>query len=106
MKEDFLNFDPVTVGAIITGLGNTTVGLYDAKKRREIDEFLAKQNAATQRRIAEDFAKAKTEQDKIRFIQELEKKQRRQKYMPYYIAGGILAVGVTIAVVLILRKKK
>jgi hypothetical protein len=106
MKEDFLNFDPVTAAAIITGIGNTAVGIYDSKKKRELDEFLAKQNAATQRRIAEDFAKAKTEQDKIRFIQELEKKQRRQKYMPYYIAGGILAVGVTIAVVLILRKKK
>ena len=105
-NEEYFNFDPVTVGAIITGLSQTGVGLYDAKKRRELDEYLAKQNLATQKKIAEDFAKAKTEQDKIKFLQDLQRKQQRQKYLPYYIAGGILAVGVTIAVIMILRKKK
>lgn len=105
-NEEYFNFDPVSVGMVLTSLGSAGLNYVDQKKRRELDEYLAKQNLATQKKIAEDFAKAKTEQDKIKFLQDLQGKQQRQKYMPYYIAGGILAVGVTIAVIMILRKKK
>lgn len=104
-NEEFYNLDPITLGAIISGLGKAGVSAYDAKKRRQIEEAIAKENAEAQRKIAEDLAKAKTEQDKIRLFDEILAKARRRKNMPFYIAGGILGVGLIVGVILIVKKK-
>jgi hypothetical protein len=105
-NEEFLNIDPVTIGALITGITSGGVQAYDASKRRQIEEALAKESLKNQQKIAEQLAKAKTEQDKLRLVDELLAKQRRRKNMPFYIAGGILAVGLIVGVILVLRKKK
>lgn len=104
-NEPFYNLDPVTVGMLLTSLGKAGVGAYDAKKRREIEEAIAKENAEIQRRLAEQLTKAKTEQDKIRLFDEILAKARRRKNLPLYIAGGILGVGLIIGVILIVKKK-
>lgn len=103
--EPYFNLDPVTIGAIISGLGKAGASAYDSKKRRELEEAIAKENAATQRKLAEQLAKAKTEQDKIRLLDDILAKARRRKNMPLYIAGGILGIGLIVGVILIVKKK-
>lgn len=103
--EPYFNLDPVTIGAIISGLGKAGASAYDAKKRRELEQAIAKENAASQRKIAEELAKAKTEADKIRVLENILAKARRRKNMPLYIAGGILGIGLIIGVILIVKKK-
>jgi hypothetical protein len=103
--EPYSNFDPVTIGVILTGLTKAGVGAYDAKKRRQVEEAIAKENAATQRKLAEELAKAKTNEDKIRLFDSILAKARRRKNMPLYIAGGILGIGLIIGVILIVKKK-
>jgi hypothetical protein len=103
--EPFLNLDPITLGAILTGLGKAGASAYDSKKRRELEAAIAKENAATQRKLAEELAKAKTEADKIRLLDSILAKARRRKNMPLYIAGGILGIGLIIGVILIVKKK-
>jgi len=103
--EPFLNLDPITLGAILTGLTKAGVSAYDSKKRRQLEEAIAKEDAATRRKLAEDLAKAKTEADKIRLFDNLLAKARRRKNMPLYIAGGILGIGLIIGVILIVKKK-
>lgn len=103
--EPYFNLDPVTIGAIISGLGKAGASAYDSKKRRELEEAIAKENAATQRKLAEQLAKAKTEQDKIRLLDNILAKARRRKNMPLYVAGGILGIGLIIGVILIVKKK-
>lgn len=103
--EPYLNLDPITIGAIITGLGKAGAEVYNSKKRREIEEAIAKENAATQRKIAEELAKAKTNEDRIKLFDSILAKARRRKNMPLYIVGGILGLGAIIGVILIVRKK-
>ena len=103
--EPYSNFDPITIGAIISGLGRAGAEVYNSKKRRELEQAIAKENAASQRKIAEELAKAKTEADKIRVLENILAKARRRKNMPLYIAGGILGIGLIIGVILIVKKK-
>lgn len=103
--EPYFNLDPITIGAIISGLGQAGASAYDSKKRRELEQAIAKEDAATQRKLAEELAKAKTEQDKIRLLDDILAKARRRKNMPLYIAGGILGIGLIIGVILIVKKK-
>ena len=104
-NEPYLNLDPVTLSAIIAGLGKAGVSAYDSKKKRELEEAIAKENAETQRKLAEQLAKAKTEEDKIRLFDEILSKARRRKNLPFYIVGGLLGVGLIVGVVLIMKKK-
>jgi hypothetical protein len=104
-NEPFYNLDPVTIGMLLTTATKAGVGAYDAKKRREIEEALAKENAAAQRKLAEQLAKAQSEQEKIRLIDDLLAKARRRKNMPIYIIGGVLGIALIVGVVLIVKKK-
>lgn len=104
-NEDFYNLDPVTIGILLKGVTDAGIGAYDAKKRREIDKAIAEQDAVTQRKLAEDLAKAKTDQDKIRLIDDLLAKARRRKNMPLYIIGSVLGVALFVGVYLIVKKK-
>jgi hypothetical protein len=104
-NEPYLNLDPVTIGMLLTSLGKAGVSAYDAKKRRANRRGDCKRECRTQRKLAEQLAKAKTEQDKIRLFDEILAKARRRKNLPLYIAGGVLGVGLIIGVILIVKKK-
>lgn len=104
-NEPYYNLDPITLGAILSGLTSAGIGAYDSKKRREIEEALAKENAEAQRKLAEQMAKAQNEREKIRLIDDLLAKARRRKNMPIYIIGGVLGVALIVGVILIVKKK-
>jgi hypothetical protein len=104
-NEEYYNLDPITIGAIVTGLTSAGTGMYDAKKRRELETAIAKENVENQRKIMEALAKAKTDQDKIRLADELLAKARRRKNMPLYIIGGFIGVAFIVGIILIVKKK-
>lgn len=99
------HFDFLGIGQALTAIGNTAVGYYSAKEKAEVDKFLATQSAQEQKRINDALLKAKTEQDKIRILQEIKAKAQFKKYLPYYIVGGVLTIGMIVTLIVIYRKK-
>jgi 1-deoxy-D-xylulose 5-phosphate reductoisomerase len=102
--NDFLYFDPVTIATILGAVGTAGVQAVDASKRRKIEAGLATLNAQEQKELQEKTLKAQTQQAKLQLIEDSIAKKRREKYIPYYIGGGLLVVGIIGAIVYFKKK--
>jgi hypothetical protein len=103
-EKDYLNFDPATIGAIVAGLGSAGVQAVDASKKRKLEAGLAVLNAQEQRDLQEKTLRAQTQQAKLQLIEDAIAKKRREKYIPYYIGGALLVVGVIGAIIYFKKK--
>ena len=102
--NDYLYFDPATIGAIVAGLGSAGVQAVDASKKRKIEAGLATLNAQEQKDLQEKTLRAQTQQAKLQLIEDAIAKKRREKYIPYYIGGALLVIGI-IGAVMYFKKK-
>jgi hypothetical protein len=102
--KDYLYFDPITVTAIIGQVGTNVVQGIDASKRRKLDAGLAQLNAQEQKDLQEKTLRAQTQQAKFQLIEDAIAKKRREKYIPYYIGGGLLVVGIIGAIIYFKKK--
>ena len=102
--NDYMYFDPATIGAIVTGLGSAGVQAVDASKKRKIEAGLATLNAQEQKDLQEKTLRAQTQQAKLQLIEDAIAKKRREKYIPYYIGGALLVIGI-IGAVMYFKKK-
>lgn len=103
-EKDYLNFDPATIGAIVAGLGSAGVQAVDASKKRKLEAGLAQLNAQEQRDLQEKTIRAQSQQAKLQLIEDAIAKKRREKYIPYYIGGALLLVGIIGAIVYFKKK--
>jgi hypothetical protein len=102
--NDYMYFDPATVGAIVAGLGSAGVQAIDASKRRKLEAGLAELNAQEQKDLQEKTLRAQSQQAKLQLIEDAIAKKRKEKYIPYYIGGALLVVGIIGAVVYFKKK--
>lgn len=102
--NDYMYFDPATIGAIVAGLGSAGVQAVDASKKRKIEAGLATLNAKEQKDLQEKTLRAQTQQAKLQLIEDAIAKKRREKYIPYYIGGALLVIGI-IGAVMYFKKK-
>ena len=102
--KDYMYFDPATIGAIVAGVGSAGVQAVDASKRRKLEAGLAVLNAQEQRDLQEKTLRAQTQQAKLQLIEDAIAKKRREKYIPYYIGGALLLVGIIGAIVYFKKK--
>lgn len=102
--NDYMYFDPATIGAIVAGLGSAGVQAVDASKKRKIEAGLGTLNAQEQKDLQEKTLRAQTQQAKLQLIEDAIAKKRREKYIPYYIGGALLVIGI-IGAVMYFKKK-
>lgn len=102
--NDFMYFDPATAGAVIAGLGSVGVQAIDASKKRKIEAGLAQLNAQEKRDLEEKTLRAQTQQAKLQLIEDAIAKKRREKYIPYYIGGALIVVGIIGAIIYFKKK--
>jgi hypothetical protein len=102
--NDFMYFDPATITAIVAGVGTAGVQALDASKRRKLESGLAVLSAQEQKDLQEKTLRAQTQQAKLQLIEDAIAKKRREKYIPYYIGGALLVIGI-IGVVIYYKKK-
>lgn len=89
-------------GDIATTLLNYGTQFLNADKTKRLAEF----NAEQQAKMVEEVKKAQTVAEKQKILQDALDKRERGKRIPYYIAGGIALVGISIAVYYFVIKKK
>jgi len=102
--NDFMYFDPATISAIVAGVGTAGVQAVDASKRRKLEAGLASLNAQEQKDLQEKTLRAQTQQAKLKLIEDAIAKKRKEKYIPYYIGGALLVIGIVGAIIYFKKK--
>lgn len=92
--KDYMYFDPATAGAIIGALGGAGVQAIDDAKRRKLEAGLSVLSAQEQKDLQEKTLRAQTQQAKLQLIEDAIAKKRKEKYIPYYVGGGLLVVAI------------
>jgi len=102
--NDFMYLDPATISAIVAGVGTAGVQAVDASKRRKLEAGLASLNAQEQKDLQEKTLRAQTQQAKLKLIEDAIAKKRKEKYIPYYIGGALLVIGIVGAIIYFKKK--
>lgn len=89
-------------GDIVNSLLNFGTNFLNADKQKRLAEF----NAEQQQKLLAELQKASSAKEKQRILEEAIAQKEKSKRIPYYIAGGIALVGISLAVYFFVIKKK
>ena len=92
------------VGAI-TGLGNVGMQWYNNEENQAINQYMAGKTVLQQKEMQEKMLSLQTEAQKKAYLDSLLAKAKKQKNLPYWIAGGVLGVTIIIALIVVFSKK-
>lgn len=90
---------------LITGLGNVGIGAYNNEENQAMQQYIAGKTLLQQKEMQEKMLSLQTEAQKKAYLDSLLAQAKRQKNLPYWIAGGVLGVTIIIALVVVFSKK-
>jgi hypothetical protein len=93
------------IAGLVEGIGNMGVNIYNNEDNQNLKSYLAGKTLADQREIQQQMLSLQTQAQKQAYAQSMIDKARKTKYIPYYIAGGVLLVTIGIALFVVFRKK-
>jgi hypothetical protein len=102
--KNYMNMAGGPIGEIVGAIAGAGVQAIDDSKRRKLETGLAILSAKEQKDLQEKTLKAQTQQAKLQLIEDAIAKKRREKYIPYYIGGALLLIGVIGAIVYFKKK--
>lgn len=95
--------DPLSIGAIIKGVGDVAISANDANKRRQFDFAMTSMSEAQKRELAENLAAQQSQQAKTQILIAAIERQQQRKNTTMLIGAGV-AVAVLITVALLVSR--
>ncbi len=89
----------------LTAAGNIGLGIYNNADDQALKSYLAGKSLQDQKEIQQQMLALQTDAQKKAYTQSLIDKAKRQKNLPYWIAGGVLGVTLIIGLIVVFSKK-
>jgi Tfp pilus assembly protein PilN len=98
--------DPITLTALLKTVGDTGVGIYNAKQQAKIQEKLGLLTLEEQAKLNTQLLKTQDKNAKLALIENTIKEKERTKRLPLYIGIGVFVLVLGVATFVLLRRKK
>lgn len=93
------------ISDIIIGLGNVGISAWNNQENQALKQYMAGLSMQQQKDAQEKMLALQTDAQKKAYAESLLAKAKRAKYIPYYIAGGVLLLTIGITLFVVFRKK-
>jgi hypothetical protein len=90
---------------LILGLGKVGIEAWNNQENQDLKAYLAGKTLADQKEIQQQMLALQTQAQKQAYAQSLLDKAKKSKYIPYYIAGGVLLLTIGITLFVVFSKK-
>jgi hypothetical protein len=90
---------------LIIGLGKVGIEAWNNQENQDLKAYLAGKTLADQKEIQQQMLTLQTQAQKQAYAQSLLDKAKKSKYIPYYIAGGVLLLTIGITLFVVFSKK-
>jgi hypothetical protein len=90
---------------LIIGLGKVGIDVWNNDENQALKAYLAGKTLADQKEIQQQMLALQTQAQKQAYAQSLLEKAKKSKYIPYYIAGGVLLLTIGITLFVVFSKK-
>lgn len=90
---------------LILGLGKVGMEMWNNQENQDLKAYLAGKTLADQKEIQQQMLALQTQAQKQAYAQSLLEKAKKSKYIPYYIAGGVLLLTIGITLFVVFSKK-
>jgi hypothetical protein len=90
---------------LILGLGKVGIEAWNNQENQDLKAYLAGKTLADQKEIQQQMLTLQTQAQKQAYAQSLLDKAKKSKYIPYYIAGGVLLLTIGITLFVVFSKK-
>jgi hypothetical protein len=90
---------------LILGLGKVGMEMWNNQENQDLKAYLAGKTLADQKEIQQQMLALQTQAQKQAYAQSLLDKAKKSKYIPYYIAGGVLLLTIGITLFVVFSKK-
>lgn len=91
------------IADIVIAAGQIGINAHDASKNRQFNQAMATMNAEEQKKLADKMLAAQTSQMKAQILADAISKQQNKKNLPLYIGSGLLALGIIVTLIVVIR---
>ena len=90
---------------LIIGIGKIGIDAWNNEENQALQQYAAGLTLKQQKEMQEKMLSLQTDAQKKAYADSLLAKAKKSKYIPYYIAGGVLLLTIGITLFVVFRKK-
>jgi len=94
------------IGGIISGVGNLGISAFNNEENQALQSYIAGKTLADQKEIQQQMLSFQNNTQRQAYAQSLLDKAKKSKYIPYYVAGGVLLLTIGITLFVVFSKKQ
>jgi len=94
------------IGGIISSVGNLGISAFNNEENQALKTYLAGKTLADQKEIQQQMLSFQNNTQRQAYAQSLLDKAKKSKYIPYYVAGGVLLLTIGITLFVVFSKKQ